>query len=338
MDSQFVDLSTPPHVAGGFTTPTQADRESSNETASQDLPRTINVREQCDAIIAARYIKDETDSDAIDDNATSPYESPASAADAANGDDRAEWKNPCVECGSRYGQYHWERDNGLCERCSDEHGLSYVDEFHNCWVLQRGESLPPGCRRLRDVYPQVIRSKAPHQRAMPAAPDTYGVDTARTKAACRDHWFERRASGSLDREQAMRIAAMQDQRAFAAVRGVSDTQESSSVHVVDTQSQSADETRASSSVEAACMIPDMPTQVDGHSEITVTDAFNELRREHQDAASDSPGHLIQYEPLAGSSMSGHVEMSSESGESTDAIIVDAERYRPPWFCGEQWPR
>ena len=338
MDSQIVDLSTPPHVAGGSNALTQADSESSDETASKDLQRTINVREQCDAIIAARSIKNETDSDAIDDIATSPYESPARAADADDGNDPAEWKTPCVECGSRYGKYHWERDNGLCEQCTDKNGLSYVDEFHNCWVLQKGESLPPRCRRFCDVYPQLIRSTAPHQRPMPAAPDTSGVDTAKTKAACRDHWFERRASGSWDRGEAMRIAAMQDQRAFAAVRGVSDTQESSSVHVVGTQSQNADETRASSSVEGACLIADMPTQVDAHNGTTLTDASNELRREQRDGASDSPGDPIQYGPLAGSSMSGHVEMSSESGESNDAIIVDAEGYRPQWFCGEQWPR
>ena len=338
MNSEFVDLSTPPHVAGCSIAPTQADSGSSDEPSSNALPRMINVRERCDVIIAAQTLKDEDDGDAIDDNATPTNESPAKVPQTTDDEDPNAWKNPCSYCGSRYGKYHWERDNGLCGRCSDKHGLSYIDEFHNCWVLQIGESLPPRCRLVRDVYPHWITSPAPHQRALSATRNDYGTDSVKTQAAFRNSWSERRTSASLDREQALRIATMQNQRAFEAARNCSDPHENDSDDRMETQTENADEMSLSSPVEYVGTLLEISSKLSGIHGITDNDASNEHQNEHPDESGHSPERPTQRGTQASSSMSGCVEVYNESGGPSETFTNDTTgKLQFSWFCGNQWP-
>ena len=175
---------------------------------------------------------------------------------------------------------------------------------------------------------------------MSAARDGPGVDTVKTQAAFRDAWIERRTPTSLDREQALHITVMQNQRAFAAARGVSDPGENMSIAVMGSQSQNAYETSASSVVEDVGVTVGIHTQLNAPSGITATDASNERRHEHRDEASYAPSHPTQYGMYASSSMNGCVEASNESDESDEATISDAiGESRPVWFCGEprEWP-
>ena len=176
---------------------------------------------------------------------------------------------------------------------------------------------------------------------MSAARDGPGMDTVKTQAAFRDSWIERRTSTSLDREQALHITEMQNQRAFAAARGASDPDENVRVDVMGSQSQNAYGTSASSVVKDVGVTVEIHTQLNEPSGIAATDASNERRHEHRDEASYAPSHPTQYGMQASSSMNGCVEASNEYGESDEVTITDAiGESRPVWFCGKprEWPR
>ena len=276
MYSHCVDLSTPPHHDEESIAPTQLEPEGNGTDTDDDddaadmqprlgnhSVRMINIREQCDAIIASRP---RTDDDPIMDveSSGSPNVRRSDNTSSCDGTSSPLLRT-CEDCGEDYVMYHdhWGDDNGFCYECSSARGLGYLDEFNNRWVMRAGQSLPPGCRHQgpmhaarANVQLQSASSTASLSHAMRDSGNEVGVDTIKTPAAFRDSWSLRIPSACLEPAQASRIAAMHDQ--LDAIP----------------EYQHGDDTQARSSTDG-CV--ESPTQADEVNDIIIIDTASNSR-------------------------------------------------------------